>query len=147
MRQSTWSRCGELRASSGVCSPLNKRNAQSCENDGGALKYEMRDERIVVVVSRFVELPLFAFFKCASPTKNYLEPNSRKSSKLTQQVLREENENTGDCYSNGEDESGEEPAQSLQLSSTVVQQLVTELEGVESLNAESLLESIRGLKK
>ncbi|VDK39906.1 unnamed protein product [Taenia asiatica] len=54
---------------------------------------------------------------------------------------------TNNGCSKGEDESEKERSRSLQLSPAVVQKLVTELEGVQSLNAESLLESIRGLKR
>nr|CDS15187.1 expressed conserved protein [Echinococcus granulosus] len=54
---------------------------------------------------------------------------------------------TSNDRSKRDDESGEDRPRSLQLSPATVQQLVTELEGVESLNAENLLESIRNLKR
>lgn len=42
---------------------------------------------------------------------------------------------------------GDEACQGLQLNAVVVQQLTTELEGIEVLSAESLLESVRNLKR
>ncbi|KAM7541108.1 hypothetical protein Aperf_G00000031944 [Anoplocephala perfoliata] len=56
--------------------------------------------------------------------------------------------NQTSAHGKGEDDKMEdEICQDLQLSSAVVQQLTAELEGIEIFNAESLLESVRNLKR
>ncbi|KAL5966254.1 hypothetical protein TSMEX_005991 [Taenia solium] len=94
---------------------------------------------------RHVKAELAAKVEQIALLEERLAKSEAANKALNDQLKSTQTTNNG-C-SKGEDEGEEERSRSLQLSPAVVQKLVTELEGVESLNAESLLESIRSLKR